>query len=216
MEKIEKNKKGKLMKVRVMIIGCLISLLVLFCGYGAGAVKTKAKDETAAGTQSKIGVISVRKIFQACKRNEKYRLQAKAEQEKAISELQQLRAEIKAAEAQLETRKAGTKDYLDLAQELSQKKATLPLKQDYYEQQFSAKDKDWTEQLYKDILASVNKIAEEKTLDMVFEKDQPEFPVERADELMLTIRTNKILYTGSTCLDITDDVTTRIDANSPQ
>ena len=35
------------------------------------------------------------------------------------------------------------------------------------------KDKDWTEQLYKDISQSVNKVAEEKSLEMVFEKDEP-------------------------------------------
>ena len=51
---------------------------------------------------------------------------------------------------------------------------------------------------------------------MVFEKYEPEFPFERPDELMLTIRTNKILYSSSGCVDITDDVMARIDANSPQ
>jgi Skp family chaperone for outer membrane proteins len=119
------------------------------------------------------------------------------------------------SEARLEALKPGTKDYLDIAQELAQKKAALPIKQSYYEQQFTQKDKDWTEQLYKDILSSVTKVAEEKELEMVFEKDEPEFPFERADELMLAIRTNKILYSSSGCVDITSDVMARIDANSP-
>jgi Skp family chaperone for outer membrane proteins len=204
------------MKAKVIVIGCLVGLLVLSCSYVAGASKPKPKDEPAGIAKSRLGIMSVRKIFQTCKRNEKYKQQAKAEQDKAIEELQQLRKDINAAEARLDALKPGTKDYLDIAQELAQKKASLPIKQSYYEQQFAQKDKDWTEQLYKDILSSVGKVAEEKELEMVFEKDQPEFPFERADELMLAIRTNKILYSSSGCVDITDDVMARIDANSPQ
>jgi Skp family chaperone for outer membrane proteins len=204
------------MKAKVIAIGCLIGLLVLSCSYVAGASKPKSKDEPVGGTKSRLGIMSVRKIFQTCKRNETYRQRAKAEQDKAIEELQQLRKDINAAEARLEALKPGTKDYLDIAQELAQKKAALPIRQSYYEQQFTQKEKGWTEQLYKDTLSSVGKVAEEKGLEMVFEKDEPEFPFERADELMLTIRTNKILYSSSGCVDITDDVMARIDANSPQ
>jgi Skp family chaperone for outer membrane proteins len=204
------------MKAKVIVISCLIGLLVLSCSYVAGASKPKPKDEPAGSTKGRLGIMSVRKIFQTCKRNEKYKQQAKVEQDKAIEEMQQLRKDINAAEARLEALKPGTKDYLDIAQELAQKKALLPIKQSYYEQQFTQKDKDWTEQLYKDILSSVTKVAEEKELEMVFEKYEPEFPFERPDELMLTIRTNKILYSSSGCVDITDDVMARIDANSPQ
>ena len=204
------------MKAKVIVIGCLVGLLVLSSSYVAGASKPKPKDEPAGSTKGKFGIMSVRKIFQTCKRNEKYKQQAKAEQDKAIEELQQLKKDINAAEARLEALKPGTKDYLDIAQELAQKKAALPIKQSYYEQQFAQKDKDWTEQLYRDILSSVTRVAEEKELEMVFEKDEPEFPFERADELMLAIRTNKILYSSSGCVDITGDVMVRIDANSSQ
>jgi Skp family chaperone for outer membrane proteins len=200
------------MKAKTIVIAGLICLLVLLTGFGTGAVKSTPKDEPA-GLMSKVGVVNVRKIFQTCKRNEKYKLQTKADQEKAINELQQLRAEVKAAEAGLDTRKPGTKDYLDLTQEIAQKKALLPIKQDYYEQQFSSKDKEWSENLYKDILSSVNKVAEQKHLDMVFEKDTPEFPIERAEDLMMIIRTNKLLYANGG-VDITADVTGLVDANS--
>jgi len=89
----------------------------------------------------------------------------------------------------------------------------LPVKQDYYENQFAAKDKSWSEQLYKDMLDSVKKVAQSKNLELVFEKDEPEFPFERADELMLAVRTNKVLYSKD-AVDITADVTSLIDANS--
>lgn len=202
------------MKFKVIIISSLIGLLILICGISTVTARSTASPAAAASdVWSRIGVISIRKVFQNCKRNGKFRAESKVEQDKAIAELQQLRAEIKAAEAGLETLKPGTKDYLDLAQSLAQKKAALPVRQDYYENQFAAKDKNWSEQLYKDILDSVKKVAQNKNLALVFEKDEPEFPYERADELMLTVRTNKLLYSRDS-IDITGDVTTLIDANS--
>ena len=202
------------MKLKVIIISSLIGSLVLIFSFNVFASRGITTTSAAASDiWSRIGVVSIRKVFTNCKRNEIFRAESKVEQEKAIAELQQLRAEIKAAEAGLETLKAGTKDYLDLTQSLAQKKALLPVKQDYYEQQFAAKDKTWSEQLYKDILVSVKKVAQDKDLALVFEKDEPEFPFERADELMLAVRTNKLLYSKSS-VDITADVTALIDANS--
>jgi len=161
----------------------------------------------------KIGLVSIRRIFLNCKRNVKYREQTKLEQDKAISELQQLRDEINAAEAGLKTRKQGTKDYLDLAQELAQKRSALPLKEDYYQQLFADHDQQWTEQLYKDVLTKTTEVAKEKGLNIVFETDEPEFPINRADELMLAIRTHKLLYCD-VGTDITDDVMNLVDTVS--
>lgn len=202
------------MKLKVFLIAGTIGLVLLLCSFVIGASGSKPGSEPAAVGINKIGIVSFRTVFQTCKRNEKYRLSTKTEQEKAIAELQQLRSEIDAAEAGLKTRKAGTKDYLDLSQDIAQKKAALPIKQDFYEQQFAQKDKDWTEKLYKDILTSVSKVATEKKLDLVFEKDVPEFPYERADDLLLAVRTNKVLYSSSSCPDITNDVMVLVDANS--
>ncbi len=203
------------MKLKVFVIVGTFGLFLFISSFVIGASASKPGSQAASTGANKIGIVSFRTIFQTCKRNEKYRLSTKAEQEKAIAELQQLRSEIDAAEAGLKTRKAGTKDYLDLSQEIAQKKAALPIKQDYYEQQFAQKDKDWTEKLYKDILANVNKVAAEKKLDLVFEKDVPEFPYERADDLLLAVRTNKLLYSSGNCPDITNDVMTLVDANNP-
>jgi Skp family chaperone for outer membrane proteins len=203
------------MKIKTIYITGLIGLVLILCGLAFSASAGKPAQEQTPLTANKIGIVSFRKVFQNCKRNEKYRVSTKADQEKAIAELEQLRKEIEAAEAGLKTRKAGTKDYLDLAQDIAQKKAQLPVRQDFYEQQFSQKDKDWTELLYKDILTSVNKVAAEKRLELVFEKDVPEFPYDRADELMLAVRTTKVLYSGKGCTDITNDVMTIVDANTP-
>ena len=201
------------MKVKTIILICIIGAIILSFGFAQSAVKPKPKEEIAAGGNLKIGLVSIRKIFLNCKQNVKYREQTKLEQDKAISELQQLRDEINAAEAGLKTRKQGTKDYLDLAQELAQKRSSLPLKEDYYQQLFADQDQQWTEQLYKDVLTKTTEVAKEKGLNIVFETDEPEFPINRADELMLAIRTHKLLYCD-TGTDITDDVMNLVDTVS--
>lgn len=195
------------MKVKLLVLSCLIGAIVLSIGHKSGEAQSNSTEKVVR----KIGIVSLRTIFQDCKRNEKYRKEAELEQEQILQELQQLSAEIKAAEAGLETRKIGTEDYLELAKELAQKRATLPLKQNYYEQKLAAKDQQWTEQIYKDILLQTTEVAKQMELDMVFEKDEPEFPVESANELMLTIRTNKLLYSAG-CIDITNEVMARVDA----
>ncbi len=195
------------MKVKLLVLSCLIGAIVLFIGYKSGEAKSSKEEKVVR----KIGIVSMRKIFQDCKRNEKYRKQAELEQEQIVQELQQLSAEIKAAEAGLETRKRGTEDFLELAKELAQKRVILPLKQDYYEQKLATKDQQWTEQIYKDTLLQTTEVAKQMELDIVFEKDEPEFPVNSANELMLAIRTNKLLYSDG-CIDITNEVMARVDA----
>lgn len=204
------------MKTRIIILGFIIGAIFLSFGFAQSTTKLKPKEEitaTAAEGNLKIGLLSIRKIFQESKRNDKYRQQTKLEQDNAITDLQKLKDEINAAEAGLKTRKKGTKDYLDLAQELAQKKASLPVKEDYYQQLFIDQDQQWTEQFYKDVLTKTTEVAKEKGLNIVFEKDEPEFPINQADELMLTIRTNKLLYCANG-IDITEAVMALVDTVS--
>jgi Skp family chaperone for outer membrane proteins len=66
--------------------------------------------------------------------------------------------------------------------------------------------------IYTDILRIVNEVAQQKGLDLVLEKNEPELlDSTPANELMLTIRTHKVLYSGG-CVDITDEVIARLDA----
>ena len=72
-------------------------------------------------------------------------------------------------------------------------------------------DKRWTEKIYQDILRITGEVAAQRGLAMVFAKDEVEFPATSANELMLAIRTNKLLYSGG-CVDITGDVMAAFDA----
>ena len=63
----------------------------------------------------------------------------------------------------------------------------------------------WTEKMYLEVLNAVGKIAKQKGYDLVLEKDEIELPAASATELMLIIRTHKVLYNNDD-MDITSEV----------
>ena len=194
------------MKIRTAIVlSCLIGVVVLSLSHEYSRAGSKADI-----SRPKIGVVSVRKIFDQSKRSIRYRQEAVAERDKVFVELEKLSKEIEAEKAGLKTLKTGSSDHLALMKEILEKQASLQAQQEFYKQQTSLKDQRWTEQLYKDILRETNEIAEQKSLDLVFEKDEIELPASSANELMLTIRTHKLLYSGG-CLDISDEVMASVD-----
>jgi len=188
----------------VMFLGCLAGV-VLLTGYQYSLAQPKADQHSLT-----IAVVNVREIFRKCNRNAKYRQDAMAEYNTAMLELEKLSKQIQADEAGLKTLKPGSPDHLKQYQDVLKKKGELDARQQYLKQERSLKDQRWTEQVYQEVLQIVKELAEKKGLDMVFDKEEPEFPSASGDELMLTLSTHKVLYSGG-CPDITDEVTARLD-----
>jgi Skp family chaperone for outer membrane proteins len=195
------------MKVKTMVLSCLASAVVLLAGYQYTCAQPKA----GQSANSKIGVVNVRKVFRSCKRNAKYREQAIAEQSKIKAEEEKLSKEAEALEAGLKALKPGSTDYMTQYKELLQKRAGLEAQVRFNGQQRIVKDQRWTEQLYQEILKMTGEMAQQKGLELVLDVDEPEFPTASADELMMTLSTNKALYSGG-CVNLTDEIVTRLDA----
>ena len=195
------------MKFRTVIVaGCLMSAGILFLGYQASSA-----EPSAGKTGLTVGVVSVRKIFQDCKRSAAYRQQAIAERDKIEAELTKLSKEIEAETAGLATLKKGSSDHMSQMREILTKQANFQAQQKFYEQQMALNEQKMIKQLYQDILKKVSEIARQKGLDLVFEKSEPELNTRSANELTLTISTHKVLYSGG-CLDITDEIMAQLDA----
>ena len=196
------------MKTKVFIIALTVGL-ILPLAYQA----TQAQSSLNV-TNSKIAVVSIQKIFQQCQTNAKYRQQATLEQEQAVAELDQLTKEVEAQKAGLNTLKPGSTDYLQAMQNILTKQGQLEAKRQFTQQSFALKDQQWTTKIYKDVLRIVNELAQQKGLELVLEKNEPELlDSTPANELMLTIRTHKVLYSGG-CVDITDEVIAHLDAGN--
>ena len=97
------------------------------------------------------------------------------------------------------------------AKALFEKQANYQARQEFYKQQMELKDQLWTKTLYQDILRIASDVAKEKGLDVVFREDEVDFSDPDISELGLAIRTQKLLYSGG-CIDITDEVKAKLDA----
>ena len=92
--------KAKLIVVMVFVIAI------------SGLVVSTGAEKAADNKCLKIGVVSVRKIFQDCKRNARYKQDITAERDKMEAELDTLSKQIEISKNGLKMLKPGSADYL--------------------------------------------------------------------------------------------------------
>jgi Skp family chaperone for outer membrane proteins len=163
----------------------------------------------------KIGVVSVRRIFQDCRRNAKYRQELTTKRDRIAAEIEKLSNEIDVGKAGLKALKPGSPDYLSGVKEVLEKQARLQAQQEFYKRQMELSEQIAIEGLYKDVIEATAEVAKEKSLDLVLERSELDLPAGSSNELTLTISTNKVLYNAG-CEDITDAVLAKVDALEEQ
>jgi len=193
------------MKIKVMVLSGIIGVVLVFMGYECSRAESGADKGNL-----RIGVVSIQKIFANCTRSAKYDQEITTERIRLDAELEKLTKEIEAEKAGLKTLKPGSNGYLTQLQKMLEKQAELEARREFYNQQRELKYQRWLEELYEDILRATAAVAKENGLDLVFEKDEVEFPALNVNNAMLAIRTHKLLYSAG-CSDITSEVTARID-----
>jgi Skp family chaperone for outer membrane proteins len=197
--------KGFDMNVRVKTVGILICVAALFATFQYGYAAPEAMPPV-----SKIGIVSVRTVFNTSKRHVQYRSQVLQAQSRARAQVDDMTKDIDAEEAGLKALKEGTPDYMKQLQTILKKRADLEGQREFLKQQRTLEDKTWMEALYQETLKIIQAVAKEKGLTIVFERTEPEFPVS-SEELMMTFSTHKVLYAEG-CVDLTQEVTARLDA----
>ena len=184
------------------IILVVLAFIILSVGFGYERGWAEGKKEIAP---ARIGVVSIREVLENSRKKQEWEVKITAEGEKAGAELQKLATEIEAVKADINTRVAGSGDYLNLMRQALEKQALLEAKDKFYQQEFSMKQQLWTEDMYKQLLDAVSKVAGDKGLDMVLAREDYQFPSTSAENLLLTIKTSKVLYHAKE-MDITNDV----------
>ena len=197
------------MKLKSIIV---MVLVIVMSGFIVNAWAEKA---ASSGDNKclKIGVVSVRKIFQDCRRNVKYKQEITAERDKLEAELENLSKQIDVGKSSLKMLKPGSADYLSGMKDVLEKQGSLQAKQEFFKRQMDMREQVVIEQLFKDVVKATGEVAKDKGFDMVLEKSEPDLPAANSNELTLTISTHKVLYSAG-CEDITDAVMTKVDANS--
>jgi Skp family chaperone for outer membrane proteins len=193
------------MKIKTAILGCLMGVVVLLLVHEYSMAQVKTND-----TVLPIGIVDVRRALRECKATEKYKERTNAENSKMAAEEEQLSRKVQALAAGLRALKPGSSDHLMQYKEYLQKQNDLKTMQEFNPQQKALKHQQWTQELYKEILRITKVLAAEKRLPLVLGSDEPEFPMQRYEELAMTLSTHKVLYSNG-CLDLTNEVIAELD-----
>ncbi len=191
----------------LVIAVLLIAVVAVTFSYQARMVQAEKTFSPA-----RIGVVSVRRVFENNKKYQKWQESMNTQRDTMLADLQKLSKEIDAHRADLATRKKGSDDYIDLMRKVMEKQATLEAQQKFFEQALMTKEKVWTEEMYEEIVGVIRKVAEQKGLDIVLAQEDFKFPSESTNELLLTIKTSKVMY-ASEQLDITNEVLAAVDSS---
>lgn len=193
------------MKARTMVLGCLAGVVILAMGYEYSQAQSEGDTPS-----SKIGTVSILKVFRDCRRSAAHRNEILSEQNRIRAELQELSKDIEAQEAGLRAFKQDSSDYLAQRKELIDKRASLQAQQDFNKEQTILKEYRWSKELYNEILQITSELAEQKGLDLVLEKGEIDVLALSVNQISQTISTHKVLYSGG-CVDISDEVVAWLD-----
>ena len=192
------------MKFKTMVLGCLAGAIILATGY-----EYLHAQPNVTGP-AKIGVVSVHSALRNCKATIKFREGLIAEKVKTDSEERTLATESQALADSLKAYKPDSSEYMKQLQEMVQKQSKLKALQEVNPRRRALKEMQWTQKLYKEILRITKELAAKKGLTLVLGADEPEFPFQRYEELVMTLSTHKVLYSDG-CVDLTNEVIAQLD-----
>jgi Skp family chaperone for outer membrane proteins len=161
---------------------------------------------------SKIGIVSIRDVFNGSKKHAQYQAQLAQRVSKARAQMDELNKQVDSAEVELKGLRQGTADYVKQYRAVLEARSKLQNEQELLKAQRMAEDKKWFEDLYQEALRAIETLAKEKGLDLVLERSEPKFPL-ASEEVWSTVGTHKVLYGGG-CVILTNDVIDRIDASA--
>ncbi|MHC4071711.1 MAG: OmpH/Skp family outer membrane protein [Planctomycetota bacterium] len=193
------------MKTKIVVLGCLMGVVVLFFVHEFSLAQPNAGNPT-----SKIGLVSVSSAMSDCKATATFSTKMAAENNQMKADEEDIATDIKTLTGALGALVPGSSDYMTQYKQLLQKQGELKGLQEFNNSQRGLRPRAWAEKVYKEVLRITKEVAAKKGLDLVLERSEPTFPIQGADQLMMTLSTHKVLYGGG-CTDITDDVIAELD-----
>jgi len=191
------------MKTRMCAVIMAVAVLAMGVHRQVGA-------DAAAGA-AKIAVVDVTKVLETSKKHQAWKEKMEKDQETAKKEFNEMRNELQQLQENIKLRKVGSDDHIKLTQQFVEKKALLEAKNTFYEEKVTAQMQNWTEELYKQFLIVVDKVAQQKGVDLVLAKEPLDLPAPSLRDFMLTIKTKKVLFNNPK-LDITAEVLAALDS----
>ncbi len=193
------------MKFKTILLGCLAGAIILATGY-----EYLQAQPNVTGPALKIGIVSVHSALRNCKATIKFRERLIAEKVKMDSEEDALDKESKSLAGSLRAFRPDSSEYMETFQKMVRTQSELKALQEVNPRRSALKQMQWTQKVYKEILRITKELAAKKGLTLVLGADEPEFPFQRYDELVMTLSTHKVLYHNG-CVDLTNEVIAQLD-----
>lgn len=161
----------------------------------------------------RIAVVDVAKALEGSKKHQAWKQKMEKDQEAAKKEFNELRAEVEQLQENIKLRKPGSEEHIKLTQQMVEKKALLEAKNSFYEEKVTSLMQNWSEELYKQFLVAVEKVAQQKGIDLVLAREQLDLPAPSLRDFLLTIKTRKVLFFNPK-MDITAEVQAELDSQN--
>jgi len=160
------------MSGRAIATSILVGAAALLAAMQYGHAASQASPPT-----SKVGVVSVRDVFNGSKKHAQYQALLTKRVNQARAQIDELNKQLDNAEIELKGLRPGTVDYVKQYQAVLEARSKLQNEQELIKQQRMAEDKKWFEDLYQEALKAIDAVAKEKGLDLVLERSEPKFPL---------------------------------------
>lgn len=193
-------------KKNILILVLLVALIGVCISYSRGWAQAGREISPA-----KVGVVNVESVFNKSQRGIKWQSQVAADVTKGRANLEKLRKDAAAIEADMKTRELGSADYMRLMSDYLDKLGEAEAKKDYYAEEMILRGERWTKNLYDEIRSIVEKTAKLRRLDIVLVADEVDLSALRMRDLAAVIARNKVLYHTDE-IDITEEVIAQLDS----
>ena len=190
-----------------MKTGTLIAM-ALAAVAATGIFRQVGADATGA---AKVAVVDVTRVLEQSKKHQVWKAKMEKEQEQMKAEFTAMRSELQSLEDNIKLRNRGSEDFIKLTGQFVEKKAVMEAKNAFYEEKVTSQMQMWTEELYKTLIIVVDRVAQQKGVDIVLAKEQLDLPAPSLRDFMLTIKTKKVLYSDPR-MDITAEVLAALDS----
>ena len=192
-----------------MKTGTLIAM-ALAAVVATGLLRQGTLQADATGA-AKVAVVDVTRVLEQSKKHQAWKDKMEKEQEQMKAEFTAMQSELQSLEDNIKLRTRGSEDFIKLTGQFVEKKAIMEAKNAFYEEKVTGQMQTWTEDLYKTLMIVVDRVAQQKGIDIVLAKEQLDLPAPSLRDFMLTIKTKKVLYNDPK-MDITAEVLAVLDS----
>ena len=193
------------MKIKTLISGCLVGMVVLFMVHQFGEAQPLANEPS-----SNIGVIHIDKALQNCQATVKFKERTDKERSEMLSEEGSLTGQIQGLKEGLQALVPNSPAWLAQYRDMLQKESELKALKELNPQIRAMRAHQWMEKIYPEILRITKELGAKKGLALVLAVEEPVFPMQQPQQLSAAIQTHKVLYSGG-CVDLTTEVIAELD-----